>query len=127
MHTLIAVNAMRRGKHVYCQKPLCRGLNESKLLFEVAKKSGVVTEIGAQVTGDTGDRAAVQWMKEGVIGDIERIYMYLNIKGYYRLPRREVPTGADPVPATLNWEKWLGTAPLRETSAPARWATTAST
>jgi hypothetical protein len=114
MHTLIAVNAMRRGKHVYCQKPLCRGLNESKLLFEVAKKSGVVTEIGAQVTGDTGDRAAVQWMKEGVIGDIERIYMYLNIKGYYRLPRREVPMGADPVPATLDWEKWLGTAPRRE-------------
>ena len=114
MHTLIAVTAMRRGKHVYCQKPLCRGLNESKLLFEVAKKSGVVTEIGAQVTGDTGDRAAVQWMKEGVIGDIERIYMYLNIKGYYRLPRREVPTGADPVPATLDWEKWLGTAPLRD-------------
>ena len=104
MHTLIAVTAMRRGKHVYCQKPLCRGLNESKLLFEVAKKSGVVTEIGAQVTGDTGDRAAVQWMKEGVIGD----------SGRYRLPRREVPTGADPVPATLDWEKWLGTAPLRE-------------
>ena len=69
MHTLIAVTAMRRGKHVYCQKPLCRGLNESKLLHDVAKKSGVVTEIGAQVTGDTGDRAAVQWMKEGVIGD----------------------------------------------------------
>ena len=114
MHTLIAVTAMRRGKHVYCQKPLCRGLNESKLLFEVAKKSGVVTEIGAQVTGDTGDRAAVQWMKEGVIGDIERIYMYLNIRGYYRLPRREVPTGADPVPATLDWDKWLGTAPRRE-------------
>ena len=41
LHTLIAVTAMRRGKHVYCQKPLCRGLNESKLLFEVAKKSGV--------------------------------------------------------------------------------------
>ena len=82
MHTLIAVTAMRRGKHVYCQKPLCRGLNESNLLFEVAKKSGVVTEIGAQVTGDTGDRAAVQWMKEGVIGDIERIYMYLNISEF---------------------------------------------
>lgn len=114
MHTLIVVNAMRRGKHVYCQKPLCRGLNESKLLLETAKKSGVVTEIGAQYTGDTGDRAAVQWLRENVIGDIEKVYMYLNIKGYYRLPRCEVPVGADPIPATLDWEKWLGTAPVRD-------------
>ena len=114
MHTIIVVNAMRRGKHVYCQKPLCRGLNESRLLREVAKKSGVVTEIGAQVTGDSGDRAAVQMLREGVIGDVEKVYMYLNIKGYYRLPRCEVPVGADPVPATLDWEKWLGTAPMRD-------------
>lgn len=114
MHTVMSVEAMRRGKHVYCQKPLCRGLNESKLLFETAKKSGVVTEIGAQVTGDGGDRSAVQWLRSGVIGDIERIYMYLNIKGHYRLPRREIPSGSDPIPATLDWEKWLGTAPLRE-------------
>lgn len=114
LHTLIAVNAMRRGKHVYCQKPLCRGLNESRLLLETAKKSGVVTEIGAQVTGDSGDRAAVQWLRSGAIGDVERIYMYLNVRGGYRLPRREVPVGSDPVPASLDWDKWLGTAPWRE-------------
>ena len=125
MHTIIAVNAMRRGKHVYCQKPLCRGLNESRLLFEVAKKSGVVTEIGAQVTGDGGDRTAVLWLRSGVVGDIEHIYMYLNVKGFFRLPRREVPVGADPVPASLDWQKWLGTAPVRdykkEIYHPGRW------
>ena len=114
MHTIIAVNAMRRGKHIYCQKPLCRGLNESRLIYETAKKSGVVTEIGAQVTGDGGDRTAVQWLRSGAIGDIERIYMYLNIKGVFRLPRREVPVGAAPIPSTLDWEKWLGTAPVRD-------------
>jgi len=125
MHTIIVVNAMRRGKHVYCQKPLCRGLNESRLIRETAQKAGVVTEIGAQVTGDGGDRTAVQWLRSGVIGDIERVYMYLNIKGFYRLPRREVPTGADPVPPTLDWEKWLGTAPVRTFKSgiyhPGRW------
>jgi hypothetical protein len=114
MHTIVTVNAMRRGKHVYCQKPLCRGLNESRLIYDEAKKSGVVTEISAQVTGDGGDRTAVQWLRSGVIGDIERVYMYLNVKGSYRLPRREVPTGSDPVPPTLDWDKWLGTAPVRE-------------
>jgi len=114
MHTIIAANAMRRGKHVYCQKPLCRGLNESKLLCEVAKKAGVVTEIGAQVTGDGGDRAAVAWLKTGVIGPIENVYMFLNIKGFFRVPRYDVPQGADPVPKSLAWEKWLGTAPVRE-------------
>ena len=113
MHTLIATNAMRRGLHVYCQKPLCRGLNECRLLREVAEQSGVVTEIGAQVTGDGGDRTAVAWLKSGVIGDLERVYMFLNIKGTYRLPRCDLPEGADPVPATLDWDRWLGTAPVR--------------
>ena len=113
MHTLIALEAMCRGKHIYCQKPLCRGLNECRLLREAAERSGVVTEIGAQVTGDSGDRAAVAWLKSGVIGDIEKVYMFLNIRGTFRLPRCEVPVGADPVPDTLDWEKWLGTAPVR--------------
>ena len=113
MHTIIAVNAMRRGKHVYCQKPLCRGLNECRLLRDEAERSGVVTEIGAQVNGAGGDRAAVAWLRTGVIGDIENVYMFLNTKGSYRLPRCEVPQGADPVPATLDWEKWIGTAPVR--------------
>jgi len=114
MHTTIVVNAMRRGKHVYCQKPLCRGLNESRLIHDVAEKSGVVTEIGAQMTGNGGDKTAVQWLRSGVLGDIEHIYMYLNIRGYYRLPRREIPTGADEIPETLDWDKWLGAAPARE-------------
>ena len=113
MHTIIVVNALRRGKHVYCQKPLCRGLNEAKLLHDEARKAGVVTEIGAQVTGDGGDRTAVAWLKSGVIGPIENVYMFLNVHGIFRLPRCEVPTGEDPIPATLNWEKWLGTAPVR--------------
>jgi len=113
MHTLIAVEAMRRGKHVYCQKPLCRGLSEVEVLRREAKRSGVVTEIGAQVTGDGGDRTAVMWLKSGVIGDVEHVYMFLNIRGTFRLPRCEVPIGSDPIPSTLNWEQWLGTAPVR--------------
>ena len=113
MHTIIAVEAMRRKKHVYCQKPLCRGLNECRLLREEARKSGVVTEIGAQVTGDGGDRTAVAWLRQGVIGDIEHVYMFLNVRGIFRLPRCEVPSGSDPVPSTLNWEQWIGTAPMR--------------
>lgn len=113
MHTLVVAEALRRRKHVYCQKPLCRGLNECSFLREAAAKAGVVTEIGAQVTGAGGDRTAVAWLKDGVIGDIEHVYMFLNVRGSYRLPRCEVPAGSDPVPATLNWENWLGTAPVR--------------
>ena len=124
-HTCIAVNAMRLGKHVYCQKPLCRGLNESKLLFDTAKKSGVVTEIGAQVTGDGGDRTAVRMLRDGAIGDIEHVWMFLNIRGNFRLPRRDMPSGSAPIPATLDWDKWIATAPWREYKAdiyhPGRW------
>lgn len=113
MHAIIMADALRRGKHVYCQKPLCRGLDEVKLLRELAAKSGVVTEIGAQVTGDGGDRTAVTWLRSGVIGPVEKVYMYLNVHGIFRLPRCEVPVGEDAVPGTLDWEKWLGTAPVR--------------
>lgn len=114
MHTTIMTEALRRRKHVYCQKPLCRGLNECRLLREEAAKAGVVTEIGAQITGDGGDRTAVAWLKTGVIGDIEHVYMFLNVRGSFRLPRCEVPVGSDPVPAALDWDKWIGTAPFRE-------------
>lgn len=111
-HTIIAVNAMRAGKHVYCQKPLCHEIEECRLLRDTAKKTGVVTQLGVQFSAGTGDRMAVTYLRAGVLGTVEHVYLFSNRKGVSRIEVTR-PAEADPVPASLDWEIWLGTAPYR--------------
>jgi predicted dehydrogenase len=112
MHTLIAVNAMRAGKHVYCQKPLCHEIAECRLLRDTAKQKGVVTQLGVQHSAGVGDRLAVQMLRDNVVGTVEHLYLFSNRKGVSRIEVTR-PDKADPVPASLDWDLWLGTAPAR--------------
>jgi predicted dehydrogenase len=115
MHFAIAWNAIRRGKHVYCQKPLCHDVAEVRALTEAAARKRVVTQLGTQMAAGIGDRTTVQWLREGAIGKIKHAYLCSNRPGaveHYRLagPR---PPGGEPPPAHLRWDLWLGTAPER--------------
>lgn len=114
MHCLIAVTAMRAGKHVYCQKPLAHDVAEVRLMVNTAKEKGVTTQLGTQHASGQGDRLAVAWLRQGVIGKIKRVHTGSNRPGSdaYRLPGPR-PAHADPVPANLNWDHWIGTAPMR--------------
>ncbi|MFZ4261517.1 Gfo/Idh/MocA family protein [Sphingobacterium sp. HJSM2_6] len=113
-HFIIAMAAIEMGKHVYCQKPMCHDVAEVRVLTEAAIKKGVVTQLGTQIASSIGDRTAVQWIKEGIIGKVKHAYLCSNRSGIagYRLegPR---PTNKQEIPASLDWEKWLGTAPER--------------
>ncbi|WP_421826379.1 Gfo/Idh/MocA family protein [Larkinella sp.] len=114
-HFAIAIQAIRNGKHVYCQKPMCHDVAEVRVLTEAAVKAGVVTQLGTQIAAGKGDRTAVQWIKEGAIGKVKHAYLCSNRPGaveHYRLvgPR---PTEAQEAPSTLNWDLWVGTAPMR--------------
>lgn len=111
-HTIIAVNAMRAGKHVYCQKPLCHEIAECRLLRDTSQRMNVVTQLGVQHSAGIGDRMAVQMLKDGVIGTVEHVYLFSNRKGVSRI-RVARPAKGDPVPASLEWDLWLGTAPDR--------------
>ena len=111
-HTIIATHAMRAGKHVYCQKPLCHEIAECRLLKETAHRRGVVTQLGVQFSAGVGDRMAVAYHQAGVIGAVEHIYLFSNRKGISRI-RTLRPEKADPVPASLDWDLWIGTAPFR--------------
>ena len=116
MHAAIALNAMRKAKHVYCQKPLCHDVAECRALAEAAKRYGVVSQLGTQHASGVGDRMGVQWLREGAIGDVKRVIMCSNRPGAidtYRLvgPR---PSKGEAAPASLAWDLWLGTAPERE-------------
>ena len=59
MHYAIAMSAIRRGKHVYCQKPMCHDVAEVRALTEAAVKKRVVTQLGTQMAAGVGDRTTV--------------------------------------------------------------------
>ncbi|TCS87292.1 putative dehydrogenase [Anseongella ginsenosidimutans] len=114
-HFVIAREAIRRRKHVYCQKPMCHDVKEVRVLTEAAVKAGVITQLGTQVASSDGDRTGVQWIKEQPIGKVKHIYLCSNRPGAIKTYRLEGPRpeqGQEP-PANLNWDLWLGTAPER--------------
>ena len=116
MHAAITLGALKRKKHVYCQKPLCHDVTECRAVAQAAKQAGVVTQLGTQAASGIGDRMGVQLMRKGVIGKIKRAILCSNRPGaveHYRLkgPRPEKGT---PPPAHLAWNLWIGTAPMRE-------------
>jgi predicted dehydrogenase len=114
-HFPIAMTAIQRGKHVYCQKPMCHDVAEVRALTEAAVRKKVVTQLGTQLASGVGDRTTVHMLKTGAIGKIKHAYLCSNRPDAienYRLkgPR---PTPGQPPPASLNWDLWIGTAPMR--------------
>ncbi len=115
MHFAIAYSAIQKGKHVYCQKPLCHDVAEVRALTVAAGKQGVVTQLGTQVASSVHERTAVGWLREGLIGKVTHAYLCSNRPGAveaYRLQGPRPASGQTP-PADLAWDLWLGTAPVR--------------
>jgi predicted dehydrogenase len=115
MHYPIAASAIARGKHVYCQKPLCHDVYEVRELTRAAVKRGVVTQLGTQMASGYGDRATVQLLQAGAVGKVRHVYLSANRPGAvdaYRLKGPRPAQGTVP-PAYLNWDLWLGVAPER--------------
>ena len=116
MHALISLSAIKAGKHVYCQKPLCHDVAECRVLAQAAKHSGLVTQLGTQHASGAGDRLGVQLLRDGAVGTIQRVILCSNRPGAidaYRLvgPR---PAKGVQAPAHMAWDLWLGNAPTRE-------------
>lgn len=111
-HALIAIEAMRRGKHVYCQKPLAHNVWESRQMRLWAAKTGVVTQMGNHIHSAVEYRMATRLLREGVIGKVQEVYSWVPVGGNERTRLLE-PPAAGPVPAGLDWDRWLGGAPPR--------------
>lgn len=110
-HTIIAANAMRLGKHVYCQKPLCKRLDECRLLRRIAAEKKVVTQLGTQFAATKSDRQIVALLQSGTIGPVTRVCLYSTRSGLSR--KKRFLQAEQPVPAHLDWETWVGPAPMR--------------
>ncbi len=110
MHAAIAMTAMNKGKHVYCQKPLTHDVYESRRLMEVAREKKLVTQMGIQVHSSKEYRLAVRLIQDGAIGKVKEVHSWSSKKWGHDGPR---PEGEDPVPPNLDWDLWIGTAPMR--------------
>ncbi len=110
-HAVIAMKAMKMGKHIYCQKPLTHTVYEARLLAKTAKETGVVTQMGNQGHASEGARLINEWIWDGAIGDVREVHAWTNRpiwpQGIER--PKEIPS----VPPTLDWDVWLGPAPWR--------------
>lgn len=114
-HFAASYTALKAGKHVYCQKPMCHDVAEVRALAQFAQKTGLVTQLGTQWASHTCDRTAVKIIKDQIIGKIKHVYLCSNRPGAidtYRLVGPRPAVGAT-VPDSLNWDLWLGTAPER--------------
>ena len=110
-HASAAMMAMNRKKHVYCQKPLTWSIKEARVLRETAEKMGVVTQMGNQGTSENGLREAAELIQSGGIGEVKEVHVWTNRPIWPQGAGR--PDGEDPVPPFLNWDAWIGPAPMR--------------
>jgi predicted dehydrogenase len=109
-HAPAAMTAMNHKKPVYCQKPLTHEVFEARQLRLVAERDGLPTQMGIQVHSSATYRRAVAMIQSGVIGKVSRVYAWSSKNwGYDGGPFE----GEHPVPETLNWDLWLGTAKER--------------
>ena len=111
-HGVAAMAAMQLNKHVYVQKPLTHDIYEARKLTEAAHKYKVVTQMGNQGSSGDGVRQLQDWFNAGLIGDVHTIYCYTDRPIWPQgVPN---PTNSSPIPAGLDFDLWLGTAPKRE-------------
>ena len=110
-HAIAESHAMRMGKHVYGQKPLTQTIYEARYLRDLAHETGVVTQMGNQGSAADGLRRAVECIQGGLIGQVSEVHIWTNRPIWPQGIGR--PPGADPIPDAMNWDVWIGPAPMR--------------
>ncbi len=111
MHAYAAWHALRRGWHVYCERPLTRSLGDIRTLQQAAAAAGVATQMGNQHHSSEGYETTALWLRSGVLGKILSIHAWTVKPNWPQgVPR---PAGQPPVPDHLAWDLWLGVAPER--------------
>ncbi len=107
-HALAAIWACQAGKDVYVEKPASHNIWEGRKMVEAARKYGRIVQTGMQSRSIIHKQRAIELLRQGVIG---RIYM---AKGLCYKRRKSIGKGADgPVPAGVDYNLWLGPAPMR--------------
>jgi len=111
LHAPAAIAAMKKGKHVYGQKPMAHSLHATRLMAQAAQTSGVATQVAVFLQASEQTRRLCEWIAAGVIGPIHKVANWSNRPSWPQGLDR--PQGTSPVPDGLDWDLWLGPAPFR--------------
>ena len=111
LHAAVSAAAMKKHKHVFCQKPLTHTIFEARRIAEIARETGVATQIavGSQASEDT--RLLCEWIWDGAIGPVRKVVNWSSRPFWPQGLER--PKDSQPVPEGLDWNLWLGPAPER--------------
>ncbi len=110
-HAVAASAAIQRGKHIYCQKPLTQTIFEARRLRDLVREHKVISQMGNQGSAEDGLRRAVEVIQAGVIGPVREVHVWSNRPFWPQGINR--PEGSDPIPEGLDWNQWIGPAPMR--------------
>jgi hypothetical protein len=113
LHAVISMMAIKMGKHVHCQKPLTHSVYEARALGRAAKEAKVATQMGNQGQASEEHRLMAELIWAGAVGSVREVHAGSN--RYPPISPRGIPRPMDtpPLPASLNWDLWVGPAPMR--------------
>jgi predicted dehydrogenase len=123
-HAFATLPALQRKKHVYCEKPLTRDVHEARIITEAAKSAGVATQMGTQIHATANYRRVVELVQGGAIGPVRECHVWVG-RTWGRQSAEDAatykdivtvlerPAEAEPVPPNLDWDLWIGPAPMR--------------
>lgn len=111
LHAPVALAAMKKGLHVYCQKPMAHSIHAARLMAKQAEESGVVTQVAVTPQAAEETRRLCEWISAGAVGEIREVINWSNRPSWPQGLER--PTEPVPAPDWLDWDLWLGPAPER--------------
>lgn len=110
-HAQASVRSMQKGKHVYCQKPMTNSVYEARLMSDVAKKTGLATQVATANASSEDADLLCEMIWSGAIGPVREVHNWSNRpvwqSGFTQLPPEEK------IPDGFNWDLWLGRADMR--------------
>lgn len=113
IHAVAVMAAIRKGKHVFCEKPLAHSLTEVRTMTEAARQAGIATQMGNWGHAKEDIRLLCEWIWDGAIGSVQEVHAWTNRPGGWWPYGIDRPEDTPPVPAGLDWDRWLGPAAER--------------
>ncbi len=113
VHAVATAMAMRLGKHVHCQKPLTHSVYEARRIGQIARETKVATQMGNFGQAGEEARLVAEMIWAGAIGNLKEVHAWSNRNPDISQRGVARPKETPPCPAHLDWDLWLGPAPVR--------------